>query len=219
MNAIAKTEAIAATHKSVHAALAAAQAEMGPAIKDSVNPHLRNKYADLASVMAACMPALNRHGIAVIQPPYDDDSGRYVKTIFIHGETGDSLECRVPLIVQKNDMQGYGSAVTYARRYGLMSMAGIAPDDDDGNAAASAAPKKDQRRQDPPKQQSRGAEPSPAEIAINSLSNADTLDRLQGIWGSIPNDIRADTAVIAAKDARKAALDNNADIGGDEIPY
>ena len=52
------------------------------------------------------------------------------------------MECPVPLIVQKNDMQGLGSAITYARRYGLMSMAGIAPEDDDGNAAAAAAPKK-----------------------------------------------------------------------------
>ena len=51
------------------------------------------------------------------------------------------LDCEVPLIIGKNDMQGYGSAVTYARRYGLMTMAGIAPEDDDGNAAAKAAPK------------------------------------------------------------------------------
>jgi hypothetical protein len=71
----------------------------------------------------------------------DDESGRYVKTIFAH-VSGETVECRVPLIVSKNDMQGYGSAVTYARRYGLMGMAGIAPEDDDGNAAAKAPPPK-----------------------------------------------------------------------------
>jgi hypothetical protein len=130
------------THKTLYAALAAAQAEMGPALKDAVNPAFKSKYADLASVMAACLPALNKHGIAVLQPAFDDETGRYVKTIFVHGETGEMTECRVPLIIQKNDMQGYGSAVTYARRYGLMGMAGIAPDDDDGNAAAKAAPKR-----------------------------------------------------------------------------
>jgi hypothetical protein len=130
------------THKSLYSALAAAQAEMGPALKDAVNPAFKSKYADLASVVAAVMPALNKHGIAVLQPPYDDEAGRYVKTILVHGETGETAECRVPLIIQKNDMQGYGSAVTYARRYGLMGMAGIAPEDDDGNAAAKAAPKK-----------------------------------------------------------------------------
>lgn len=140
---------ITAAHPTIYAALAAAQAEMGPALKDSTNPAFRSKYADLANVCAACLPALNRHGIAVIQPPYDDDNGnRYVKTVFVHA-SGETLECRVPLIVGKNDMQGYGSAVTYARRYGLMAMAGIAPDDDDGNAAVIAAPKQEPRKAEP----------------------------------------------------------------------
>jgi len=129
------------THKTIAAALAAAQASMGRALKQSSNPHFKSKYADLGNVMDACLPALNAVGIAVIQPTGEDDYGRYVETRLIH-ENGDSLSCRVPLIVSKNDMQGYGSAVTYARRYGLMAMAGIAPEDDDGNAAAAAAPRK-----------------------------------------------------------------------------
>lgn len=137
MNQIAKTTA---SHAGIATALAAAQMEMGKALKQSNNPHFRSKYADLGNVMDACLPALNKHGIAVIQPTGEGDHGRYVKTVLIHSETGDSLECEVPLILQKNDMQGYGSAVTYARRYGLMAMAGIAPEDDDGNAAAKAAP-------------------------------------------------------------------------------
>ena len=127
-------------NKAVYAALAAAQMEMGKALKDSNNPAFKSKYADLASVMDACMPALNRHGIAVYQPTVDDDSGRYVKTVLAHS-SGEVIECRVPLIVSKNDMQAYGSAVTYARRYGLMGMAGVAAEDDDGNAAAKAPPK------------------------------------------------------------------------------
>lgn len=119
----------------IAAALAKAQAEMGKAIKESTNPAFRSKYADLGNVMDACLPALNRHNIAVIQPIVSDVDGRFVKTILIH-ESGETLECAVPLIVGKNDMQGLGSAITYGRRYGLMSMAGIAPEDDDGNAAA-----------------------------------------------------------------------------------
>jgi hypothetical protein len=126
-------------HKTIYAALAAAQTEMGRALKDSTNPAFKSKYADLASVMDACLPALNKHGIAVFQPAYDDESGRYVKTVLAHA-SGETLECRVPLILGKADMQGYGSAVTYARRYGLMGMAGIAPDDDDGNLAVASAP-------------------------------------------------------------------------------
>jgi hypothetical protein len=132
---------ITASHKSLALALAAAQMEMGKALKQSTNPHFRSKYADLGSVMDACLEPLNTHGIAVIQPTGEGDHGRYVKTVLIHGESGETLECEVPLIIGKNDMQGYGSAVTYARRYGLMAMAGIAPEDDDGNAAAKAAPK------------------------------------------------------------------------------
>lgn len=119
----------------IAAALAKAQAEMGKAIKESTNPAFRSKYADLGNVMDACLPALNKHNIAVIQPIVSDVDGRFVKTILIH-ESGETLECAVPLIVGKNDMQGLGSAITYGRRYGLMSMAGIAPEDDDGNAAA-----------------------------------------------------------------------------------
>ena len=126
-------------HTGIASALAAAQAEMGPALKSAENPHFRSKYADLASVMDACLPALNRHGIAVIQPLVENELGRYVVTRFIHGDVSSQvLECPIPLIVGKNDMQGLGSAITYARRYGLMSLAGIAPEDDDGNAAAAS---------------------------------------------------------------------------------
>ena len=132
-------EKITTSKNGIATALVAAQMEMGKALKDSENSHFRSKYADLGNVMDACMPALNKHGIAVIQPTGENETGRFVKTILIHSESGDTLECEVPLILQKNDMQGYGSAVTYARRYGLMTMAGIAPEDDDGNAAAKAA--------------------------------------------------------------------------------
>lgn len=129
--------------KNIATALASAQINMGKALKQANNPHFRSKYADLGSVMDACLPALNEHGIAVIQPTGEDETGRFVETVLVHGESGEQLSCRVPLIVGKNDMQGYGSAVTYARRYGLMAMAGIAPEDDDGNAAAKAAPKQE----------------------------------------------------------------------------
>lgn len=190
-------------------ALAKAQAEMGKALKQNTNPAFRSKYADLGSVMDACLPALNKHGIAVVQPTIDDAEGRYVETVLLH-ESGETLRCRVPLIVQKNDMQGYGSAVTYARRYGLMCMAGIAPEDDDGNAAAQAAPK----REDAPRS------PSPAQIAADALASADTLDALIAIWRDLPAGVKATPAVIAAKDARKTELTPAADdMGGDGTPY
>lgn len=208
MNAITETKA---DHKTIFAALAAAQQEMGKAIKDTKNDHFRSKYADLASVMDACMGALNKHGICVMQPTGEDENGRFVKTILAH-TSGETVECRVPLIVQKNDMQGYGSAVTYARRYGLMSMAGIAPEDDDGNAAAKAAPVVDERPVN------RG--PSAVDVACESLGNADSLDRLASIWKDLPRSVQGEPRVIRAKDEAKARLTQPAaDLGGDESPY
>lgn len=213
---MSKQEVITVSHKSVAAALAMAQAQMGKALKSANNPHFRSKYADLASVMDACLPALNANGIAVVQPTVDDESGRYVETILLHGETDTELKCRVPLIVQKNDMQGYGSAVTYARRYGLMSMAGIAPEDDDGNAAAKAAPKGEDRKPAGPPQEAQDA-------AKDSLAGADSLDQLKAIWSDLPKPVQTVPAIIQAKDARKAELDqparpDNSDLA-DELPY
>lgn len=199
-------------HPNIATALAAAQMAMGPALKDRVNPAFKSKYADLASVLSACLPALNENGIALIQPTGEDEAGRYVSTVLIH-ETGERLECRVPLIVSKNDMQGYGSAVTYARRYGAMSMAGIAPDDDDGNAAVAVAP----RNEPAPRR-------DPAKEAIAYLGEAIDLADLQSRWNNLPTVTKAERPVIAAKDARKnflmqAPAPANADLGGDELPY
>jgi hypothetical protein len=204
--------------KGIATALAKAQTNMGKALKQANNPHFRSKYADLGNVMDACLPALNEAGIALIQPTGEDEHGRYVETILIHGESGESLTCRVPLIVSKNDMQGYGSAVTYARRYGLMAMAGIAPEDDDGHAASKAPPKQEQRQQKP---QETDAEA--IERAKEYLSEADSLDDLKERWGRIPKPVQASADVIAAKDAAKERLSKPTgspiDLDGDSIPY
>ena len=204
MNAITETKA---AHSSIAEALAAAQMEMGRALKESNNPHFRSKYADLGNVMDACLPALNKHGIAVLQPAGEDESGRFIATVLLHS-SGEKLDCKIPLIVQKDDMQGYGSAVTYARRYGLMCMAGIAPDDDDGNAAAKAAPRQQQKPAN-----------DAAEQAKAYLAEADTLADLADRWGKLPKEAQRIPAVISAKDARKAALQSNPPITDDEIPY
>jgi hypothetical protein len=123
-------------HKNIAAALAAAQIRMGKALKTSTNPHFKSKYADLSSVMSACLPSLNSEGIAVVQLPVSGDQGdQSLRTIFMHSETSETVECTIPLIIQKNDMQNLGSALTYARRYGIQCLAGLAAYDDDGNAA------------------------------------------------------------------------------------
>lgn len=211
MNAVTDTKK---SNASLASALAAAQMKMGKALKSANNPHFKSKYADLASVVDACMPALNECGIAVIQPTTDDDSGRYVETILIHGESGEMLKCRVPLIVSKNDMQGYGSAVTYARRYGLMSMAGIAPEDDDGNAAAKAAPTKAEVRTITPDQfvklRDKMEESSADETQFLAHYKASSLQQF-------PLNSFADA--MARLDKKIAAsAPRNSDLDGDEIP-
>ena len=207
----AQTE-VKPAHSSIAAALAAAQAEMGPALKQSSNPAFRSRYADLANVMDACLPALNRHGISVIQPPGGDGDTAYVETVLLHA-SGESLSCRVPLILGKRDMQGYGSAVTYARRYGLMCMAGIAPEDDDGNAAAAAAPAARDRAPRPPALRPDPSHDklSPADHAISALLEAKTFDDLALVWRGLSVAIKALPEVIGAKDLRKDQLREAAD--------
>ncbi len=195
--------------KGIATALAKAQANMGKAIKANKNDHFRSKYADLGNVMDACLPALNEVGIALIQPTGTDELGNFVETILIHGESGEQLSCRVPLILGKNDMQGFGSAVTYARRYGLMAMAGIAPEDDDGNAAAASAPK----GKPAPKPQENPNEA--IERAVEYLGEASGLEDLKERWGRIPKPVQAAKEVIAAKDKAKERLTEI----NDEIPY
>lgn len=121
------------------AALANAQAEMGGAKKDSTNPHFKSKYADLASVVDASLPALNKHGIAVVQFPRLAHAGGNewlveVETQLIHS-SGQFVADSLAVPVTKVDAQGVGSAITYARRYALGALASVAPEDDDANAA------------------------------------------------------------------------------------
>jgi hypothetical protein len=122
-------------------ALAAAQADMGTVKKGSVNPAFKSKYADLADVVATVSPALNAQGIAFYATAIVIEGERYMRTVFAHGASDTQIHCDVPLIVTKNDMQGFKSATTYAKRIGLESLSGVAPEDDDGNAAAKAAPR------------------------------------------------------------------------------
>lgn len=127
----------------ISAALVKAQAAFGPALKSSSNPHFKSRYADLAACVEAVVDALNANGIMLTQRTLECESGVTVETVFVHesGETWGSGPLHVP--ASKNDAQGYGSALTYARRYSLMAACGIAPEDDDGNAASKAKPRID----------------------------------------------------------------------------
>ena len=128
-----------ADNKQIFAALVKAQRAFGPALKDKTNPAFRSKYADLGACIDAVQEALNSNGIALVQSTREDSTGVTVETLFLHesGESWASGPLHVP--AAKQDPQGYGSALTYARRYSLMAACGIAPEDDDGNAASQGA--------------------------------------------------------------------------------
>lgn len=124
--------------QAIASALVKAQKDFSPALKCATNPHFKSKYADLAACLEAVQDPLNNNGIALLQVTHEDLTGVTVETLFIH-ESGEQIsggKLHVP--ASKQDPQGYGSALTYARRYSLLAACGIAPEDDDGNAASKA---------------------------------------------------------------------------------
>jgi hypothetical protein len=124
-------------------AFVAFQAEMPPVPKDSINPHFRNKYASLGAITEATRPVLAKHGLAYTQGMAIVDGVQVMFTRIIH-QSGQWMEDGgYALNPTKNDPQGMGSAVTYARRYTIGSTLGIiTEDDDDGNRASEPAPAK-----------------------------------------------------------------------------
>lgn len=121
-------------------ALAAAQLEITDPAKDAVNPHFRSRYADLATVLKTVRPVLAKHGIALTQTTQILD-GALVLVTRLHWKD-EELAGYYPISPTKADPQGYGSALTYARRYTIQAIVGVAADDDDDGNAASAAPSK-----------------------------------------------------------------------------
>lgn len=159
-----------------------AQRQFAPALKTATNPHFRSKYADLAACIEAVIDALNANNIALIQRTHDSDNGVAVETLFVH-ETGESMTggiFHVP--AAKQDPQGYGSALTYARRYSLMAACGIAPEDDDAELASKTAPKTIPRVEKKPEElrQAKTTE----ELAV-LISGCQTMAALQILWAGL----------------------------------
>lgn len=113
----------------------AAQKEMKSALKDSENPFFKSKYADLTAIDAACKHALNSHGIAITQQIDFEGTTDFIRTELWH-VSGEKLVSRCRLINPKGDSQGFGSSVSYMRRYSLAAICGIVTEDDDGHASS-----------------------------------------------------------------------------------
>lgn len=126
--------------KELNTALAKAQGELFAAKKDSINPHFKSKYADLASVWEACREALSSNGLSVTQMPAEFQNNVMTLVTRISHSSGEWLEQTMTCPVGKPDPQGIGSCLTYMRRYALAAVVGVYQDDDDANSA-SYAPK------------------------------------------------------------------------------
>jgi hypothetical protein len=181
--------------KQIASALVKAQKAFGPALKTATNPHFKSRYADLAACVEAVIGGLNDNGIALIQRNSLDDAGVTVETVFVH-ESGEMLECgKLHVPAAKNDPQGYGSALTYARRYSLMAACGIAPEDDDGNAGSKPAPK---------------VTDATVNALLDDIAESNTHDQLKEAFfkaiKTVGDDQKARDQITKAKDQRKATL-------------
>ena len=147
--------------------LSAFQAACEAAPKNATNPHLKNKYADQASIWDAIRGPLGQNGLAVIQLPTPGEKGELrLVTKLVH-KSGEWVSSEIVMPLQKSDPQGYGSALTYARRYALAAILGVTQDDDDADAAT---------RPSAPRQ----SEPAPAQAAPKAaVANADGMKRIK----------------------------------------
>ena len=145
MNAQTKIEAA-----TLASAMAAAFGEIEGATKSANNPHFKSKYADLGAVIDAIKPALIKHGLFFTQRPQPSDGGVTIATV-LHHTSGESMELGTLFVpANKNDAQAFGSALTYARRYALVTAFGVPVEDDDGNAASRKGGHSEEREVSPP---------------------------------------------------------------------
>lgn len=145
-------------------ALVLAQPSIETAKMDSVNPFFKSKYADLGAVWDAVREALKANGLTVAQFPDHIDGAPCLTTMLIH-KSGEWISGTYPLVVadKEKTSQGYGSALTYARRYGLSAVLGVIADtDDDGNAASRPKPAAPPKSADAPSQKTESPVPDPA---------------------------------------------------------
>lgn len=125
-------------------ALVKAQREMSNAVKDAKNPFFKSNYANLNSVREAVTPALHGQGISVLQLNFNENGKNFVRTTLLH-ETGEFICSDTEIVVKEaNNPQALGSAISYARRYGLSSMLSVGAEDDDGESATGRSPKQTQ---------------------------------------------------------------------------
>jgi hypothetical protein len=159
-------------------ALAKAQGQMRAASKDAVNPHLKNTYATLSSIIEAARESLSANCLAFSQILSQGDEGLILETILMHS-SGQWLQSEVLIRVATdnrgiNGAQALGSALTYYKRYALAALLGISvsDEDDDGNAAGQSTRKQPARQESQPQIMSRDSGPTQANLQQEQLAEA-----------------------------------------------
>src|SRR5690606_15403268 len=124
--------------KEITKALVAFHSEVGRITKDGTNPHLKNRYATIDQIIEEIRPVLASHGLFVMQLPSNSEAGEIQMVTRLYHVSGQWMESpSLKIKVERNNAQGIGSAITYARRYSLTSFLGLnTGEDDDGHAAS-----------------------------------------------------------------------------------
>lgn len=193
------------------------QHALAPATKDGENPYAKSKYATLASVMAVCRQPLCENGIWLAQYPVPSCDGHIgLLTRLVHTESGEFQETILNMPLTKNDAQGVGSALTYARRYAICTILGIVTEDDDGNGASGRTgndsrpqgPRPPQHQRPPQQQRPQQTQPAPSQEAPASNDGADPCANLPKLDGVIFNVRKANdgrTCIVATGNTNKKA--------------
>ena len=148
------------------AAMVKVQQALVPACKDAENPFAKSRYATLNSVIEACRDALVANGIWIVQVPVPVEVGHLgLMTKLVHAASDQWQGSLIVMPLPKNDPQGYGSALTYARRYGLATLVGLVSELDDDAVAATP------QRQRPAKPIDRPPSPSAARVSAAAASD------------------------------------------------
>jgi hypothetical protein len=189
-------------------ALTKAQADFGPLLKGAANPFFKSRYADLSSVMDVARGPLSENGLCFVQTTDESDASSIIlETTLIH-VSGEWLSGRLKMPLTKSDPQGFGSAMTYARRYSLQAILGLAAEDDDAESAVRGKGNERKQASSNPAPQSKPA-PSVLESAKASFALIDNLPHLSNHWKKHFKEYEADpkfNEIVAAKDKRKAEL-------------
>jgi len=135
-------------------------------VKDKKNPFHKSTYASLSSIYKSCKPALHENGFGIFHFVLETEQGQIVKTV-LHHVSGEKIEVDIPMLLEGANMQKLGSAITYAKRYGLVALLAVdADDDDDGNAASGLTQSKSKPRRQQNKTRSQKPDPALQQRAI-----------------------------------------------------